>query len=88
MLCIFVNLQRLSHQHWPWRNGVNNNASISSFSNSQRRNKHHCELANCGRIEFPKLKTDAFTFVNCGMKKKDLIQVRNEFSPPTYKLAA
>ncbi len=24
--------------------------------------------------------------VNCGMKKKDLIQVRNEYSPQTSKL--
>jgi hypothetical protein len=32
------------------------NASISSFSNCQRRNKDHCALAYCGGVVYPKLR--------------------------------
>ncbi len=65
-------------------NGVNKMPSISSFFNGQRRNEDHSALVNCGGIEF--LKLVAFTIVNFGMKKKDLIQVCNEYSPQLSKL--
>jgi hypothetical protein len=32
------------------------NKTPSSFSNCQRQNKDHCALANCGRVEFLKLR--------------------------------
>jgi hypothetical protein len=44
--------------------------------------KDHCALANCEGVAFPKHR---FMIVNCGMKKRDLIQVGSEFSPLTSK---
>ncbi len=38
------------------RNGVKQNASISSFFNGQRRNNDHSTLVNCGGIKFLKLR--------------------------------
>ncbi len=49
MLGTFVNCRQ-----WPWCNSVNK--ATSSFSNCQRQNKDHCALANCGRVEFLKLR--------------------------------
>ncbi len=46
---------------------------LSSFFNCQRRNKDHCALINCGGVEFLK-------------PKKNLIQLRNEFSPQTFEM--
>jgi hypothetical protein len=73
MLYIFVNCARVRLNFF--------------FFNCQRRNKDHCALVNCRGVEFLKLKyVGAFSIVNCGMKEKDFIQVRNEYSPQPSKL--
>jgi hypothetical protein len=66
------------------RNGVN--ASISSFFTGQRRNKDHSTLVNCGSSFEAQM--GSFMIVNCGMKEKNLIQMRNEYSPQLSKLMA
>ncbi len=56
---------------------VPKNASISSFFTGQRLNKDHSALANCGGIRF--------MIVNCEMKEKHFIQMRNEYSTQLSK---
>jgi hypothetical protein len=64
---------------------TNVDVSISSFSYCQRWNKDHRARVNCGGVVFPKL--DRCNF-DCKFRneKKNLIQLRRAFSPPTSKL--
>jgi hypothetical protein len=64
-------------------NGVKKTPHFLLFITGQRRNKDHCAHFNCGVFE---ALIGAFTIVNCGMKEKDLIPVRNEYSPNLSKL--
>jgi hypothetical protein len=74
MLCAFVNCAKTVLP------GIGHGAIVLT-------NRHpslHFPVANCGWVEFLMFR---FMIVNCGIKK-DLFQVRNEFSPSTYKLVA
>ncbi len=75
MLCAFVNCVM-----------VLKNASISSFFTGQRRNKEHSALDNCGGNEFFEAEIGSLMILNCQMKEKHLIQMRNEYSPQLSKL--
>ncbi len=68
------------------RNGVSKTPSISFFfqlPKAEQRSLRTCQLWRSGVFE---AYIGAFTIVNCIMKKKHLIQVRNEYSSQLSKL--
>ncbi len=65
------------------RNDVNKTPQFLLFSMAKRGTKTNSALVNCRGIEFL---IGAFMIVNCGMKKKDLINVHNEYSLQLSKL--
>jgi hypothetical protein len=75
-------VQRLSYQHWPWRNGVNRTPPFLHFqlTKAEQRPLRTFRLQRDldERIYSCKLRNE----------KKDLIQVCSEFSSLTSKLYA
>jgi hypothetical protein len=78
----------MSYRHWPWRNGVNKTPPFLHFlAKGEQGPFAHLPFAE--RLSFRSLgRHILFMIVNCGMKNKNLIQVRSELSPPTSKLVA
>jgi hypothetical protein len=67
------------------RNGVNKTPQFLLFSMAKGGTKTIAHLSIAEGSSFEALK-GAFTIVNCGMKEKYLISVRNEYSPQLSKL--
>jgi hypothetical protein len=65
--------------HWPWRYGVNKTSPFLHFLTAKGGTKTIAHLPIAEGSSFRNL--GAFTIVNFGRRKKDLIQVGSEFSP-------